>query len=187
MGLTERELCPNGRNDLAAVLPPANPLPWFAVVIKPRHERAVLDGLSQKGLESFLPQYWAARAWSDRVKRLQLPLFPGYVFCRFEYGRRLPVLRTPGVRSIVSFGAEAIPVRDEDIERIRRMVTSGCSVEPWPFLKDGQRVRVADGPLTGLEGTLTGFRGTWRVVVGLDLLQRSVAVQLARDQITPLE
>jgi transcription antitermination factor NusG len=186
MGLTERELCLNRQNDAADVLTPPHPLPWLAVVVKPRHERAVQDGLIQKGLESFLPQYWAARAWSDRVKRLELPLFPGYLFCRFEYGRRLPVLRTPGVRSIVSFGPEAIPVPDEDIQRIRWMVTSGCSIEPWPFLKDGQRVRVADGPLTGLEGTLTGFRGTWRVVVGLDLLQRSVAVQFARDQITPL-
>ena len=186
MGPTGRELYSNWQNDRAGVVPPANPLPWFAVVIKPQHERAVQDGLCQKGLESFLPTYCAARRWSDRVKRLQLPLFPGYVFCRFEYGQRLPVLRTPGVRSIVSFGPEIIPVPNDDIDRIRRMVISGCGVEPWPFLNVGQRVRVHDGPLTGLEGTLTEFRSTWRLVVGLELLQRSVAVQLARDQITPL-
>jgi transcription antitermination factor NusG len=186
MGPTQRELCPNWQNDGAVVLPPVKPLPWFAVAIKPQHERAVADGLFQKGLESFLPMYWAARRWSDRVKRLQLPLFPGYVFCRFEYGQRLPVLRTPGVRSIVSCGPEVIPVPDEDIDRIRRMVTSDCSIEPWPFLKAGQRVRVNDGPLIGLEGTLAEFRSTWRVVVGLELMQRSVAVQLARYQITPL-
>jgi len=96
------------------------------------------------------------------------------------------VLRTPGVRSILSFGQVVIPVPDEDIERIRRMVTSGYSLEPWPFLKTGQRVRVSGGVLTGLEGTLTELRGSWRVVVGLELLQRSVAVQLTRDQVTPL-
>src|ERR1035441_6663225 len=128
MGPTGRELYSNWQNDRAVVLPPANPLPWFAVVIKPQHERAVQDGLCQKGLESFLPTYCAARRWSDRVKRLQLPLFPGYVFCRFEYGQRLPVLRTPGVRSIVSFGPEIIPVPNDDIDRIRRMVISGCGV-----------------------------------------------------------
>jgi len=186
MGLTQRELCPNRPNDTATALLPENILPWFAITTMPHHEHAVQNGLVQRGLDSFLPTYCAARRWSDRVKRLQVPLFPGYVFCRFDYNHRLPVLRTPGVRSVLSFGAEAIPVSPEDIDRIRRIVTSGCPIEPWPFLKDGQRVLVNDGPLSGLEGVLTEFRSRWRVVVGLELLQRSVAVQFDRDQITPL-
>jgi transcription antitermination factor NusG len=161
-------------------------LPWFAVVVKPQHERSVQEGLLQKNVESFLPTYWASRRWSDRVKRIQLPLFPGYVFCRFDYALRQPVVCTPGVRSIISFGAQAIAVPNEEISAIRRMVASGYFIEPWPFLKEGQRVRVNEGPLVGLEGTLTELRGASRVVVGLELLQRSVAVQMARDQVAPV-
>lgn len=186
MGPTVRELCPNSQIGGLAALPPNDPLPWLAVSIKPRHERAVEEALRQREIESFLPTYCAAHRWSDRVKRLHMPLFPGYVFCRFNQNQRLHVLRIPGIRSVISFGSQLIPVPDEEIDRIRRMVTSGCSIEPWPFLKSGQTVRINDGPLTGLEGILAEFRSTWRVVVGLNLLQRSVAVQLSRYQITPL-
>lgn len=186
MGATERELCSGLRGDGAAVPSLTESLPWFAIVSKPQHERAVHDALLQKNMDSFLPTYWAARRWSDRVKRLHVPLFAGYVFCRFEYAKRVPVLRTPGVRSIVCFGSEIVSIPDGDIDRIKLMVASGCCLEPWPFLNAGQRVRVHDGPLIGLEGLLTEFRGTCRVVVSLELLQRSVAVQFSRDQITPL-
>jgi len=180
MGLTERELCPKSEI-------PAFPLPWFAVVIKPQHERAVQEGLQLKGMESFLPTYLTTRRWSDRVKRLQLPLFPGYVFCRFERSERVPVLRTPGVRSIVSFGAEIVPVPEEEIDRIRLIVSSGAAVEPWPFLKIGQRVRVHTGALAGMEGILAEDRNVTRVVVSMEFLQRSVAVMLNRDQIQPAD
>jgi transcription antitermination factor NusG len=179
MGLTERELCATGRNTRSETFP------WLALTIRPQHERAVHDGLRQKGLESFLPMYWTTRRWSDRVKRLQLPLFPGYVFCRFDFARRLPVLQTPGVRSVVSFGSEVVPIPDTDLERIQQMIDTGFPVEPLPYLQAGQRVRVNQGPLAGLEGTLSEVRNRWRVVVGLDLLQRSVAVQLDRSHITP--
>lgn len=162
----------------------AGALSWFAVISKPQHERVVHDGLTQKGLESFLPTYLASRRWSDRVKRLALPLFPGYVFCRFEVDQYVPVVRTPGVRSVVSFGADIPSIPDHDIERIRLMTASGLAVDPWPYLQNGQRVRVNDGPLMGLEGILAESRGTWRVVVNLELLQRSVAVQFAREQIS---
>src|SRR5690348_1031085 len=109
MGLTERELYPGGQFDGLAASAPRHVLPWFAIAIKPQHERAVQEGLDQKGLETFLPLYWATRRWSDRVKRLQLPLFPGYVFCRFDCSVRTPILRTPGVRAIVSFGNDPLP------------------------------------------------------------------------------
>jgi transcription antitermination factor NusG len=152
-------------------------------MIRPQHERAVYDGLVQKGLDTFLPLYTATRRWSDRVKRLEAPLFPGYVFCRFDSQARTPVLRTPGVRSIVSFGGELIAVPDDEIERVQRILESGTGVEPWPFLKTGQHVRVERGPLAGLEGILAEVRDTWRVVVNLELLQRSIAVQLDRSSI----
>jgi transcriptional antiterminator NusG len=177
MGAAVRELSPPER---------ANLLPWFAVVIKPQHERAVQEGLQQKGLESFLPMYRATRRWSDRLKHLQLPLFPGYVFCRFETNGKVPVLRTPGVRSIVSCGTKILAVPEEEIDRVRLIASSGSAMEPWPFLKTGQRVRVCDGPLLGLEGIVAQVRNTTRVVVGMELLQRSVAVQLNRDQIEPV-
>jgi transcription antitermination factor NusG len=185
MGLTQRELC--SKVWTAAGTPPSDVRrSWYAVTIKPQHERVVQDGLLQKGLENFLPLYWSVRKWSDRSKKLQLPLFPGYIFCRLDPSRRVPVLQTPGVRSIVSFGTEIIPIPDEELGRVQQMIASGVAVEPWPYLRDGQRVRVEHGPLAGLEGTLSEVRNTWRVVVGLDLLQRSVAVQLDRSQITPI-
>ena len=180
MTVTERELCPTEAR-------PADTLPWFALVIKPQHERAVHEGLQQKGMESFLPTYRATRRWSDRLKKLDLPLFQGYVFCRLERRNRVPVLQTPGVRSIVSFGSEMTPVPEEEIERVRQLVSSGAALEPWPFLKTGQRVRVMAGPLLGLEGILSEMRNTTRVVVGVDMLQRSVAVQLDREQIRPVD
>jgi transcriptional antiterminator NusG len=184
MGHSLRELClPAQQDESDLCLQVAS---WYAVVIKSQQERMVSDVIQQKGIESFLPLFWAARRWSDRVKRLQLPLFPGYLFCRFAPGQRLHLLRTPGVKSIVSVGPDIAPVADDDIQRIRRMVTSGCTLEPWPFLQTGQKVRIHDGPLTGMEGILTEFRGAWRVLIGLELLQRSVIVQLAREQVTPI-
>jgi transcription antitermination factor NusG len=161
-------------------------LPWFAIVSKPQHERTVLDGLVQKNLEGFLPSYWATRRWSDRMKRVQAPLFPQYVFCRFDPDRRLPVLQTPGVRSIISFGTRPTSIPEGEIERIRAIVASGSPLEPWPFLKAGQRVRVDDGPLAGLEGILAEGGNIRRVVVSLELLQRSVAVQFDRAHISPM-
>jgi transcription antitermination factor NusG len=156
-------------------------------MVKPQRENVVQEALEQKGLDVFLPMYWATRRWSDRVKRLKVPLFPQYVFCRADRSNRTTVLRTPGVRWIVSFGAEAIPVPEQEIEQIRRLVSSETAIEPWPFLRVGQRVRVDGGPLCGLEGILAEVRNTTRVVVGLELLQRSVAVELSRDRIRPLD
>lgn len=186
MGPTQRELRPIWPAEPASTSVSDKALPWFSIVSKPQHERAVCDGLTQKGLETFLPQYEATRRWSDRVKRLQLPLFPQYVFCRFDPARRWQVLQTAGVRSIVAFGGESAAIPDHDIERVRALVASHLTLEPWPFLKTGQRVRVQEGPLEGLEGIIADASGTHRVVVSLDLLQRSVAVQIDRARVSPL-
>jgi len=186
MGPAQRELCPIGQVEPTVDRPIADPLPWLAIATKPQHEHVVTDGLRQKGLDTFLPLYWATRRWSDRVKRLQFPLFPGYVFCRFDHGDRVSVLQTPGVRWIVSFGGEHVPVANYEIARIQVLVASGSPLLPWPFLKKGQRVRVEDGPLSGLEGILAQGSDARRVVVSLDLLQRSVAVQVDRDRVIPI-
>ena len=131
----------------------------------------------------FLPQYRDRRRWSDRIKLVELPLFSGYVFCRFSFDKRLVVLTTPGVRAIVGFGKTPSPIPDEEIDAVRAMVQSGLSVSPWPFLKEGQVVVIEGGPLRGLEGKLAKTTDALRVVVNVDLLQRSVAVTMDRNLI----
>lgn len=160
---------------------------WFAVSTRPRHERVVAQGLTTLGLETFLPLYRSRRRWSDRTKELELPLFAGYVFARFGVLERVPILRTPGVRSIVSLGKFPTPIPDHEIQALQQMVASGVPVEPWPYLRVGQRVRLERGPLEGLEGILVQVKRGWRVVVSVNLLQRSVAAEVDREWVWPLK
>jgi transcription antitermination factor NusG len=143
--------------------------------------------LANKGYEPYLPLHSTRRQRSDRVVEIDLPLFPGYLFCRFDpLRRRLPVITTPGVCGIVGLGntPEAIP--DEEIFAIQKMLRSGPSAEPWPYLRDGERVTVIRGSLTGLEGVLVRKKGQCRLVVSVSLLQRSVSVEIDQDSISPL-
>ena len=153
---------------------------WFALTVKPRHEKATAQHLRLRELQDFLPIYRARRAWSDRTQSVDLPLFPGYVFCRFHYKQRLHVLNTPGVRSIVGFGAADVPVDDEAVESLQTLVASGRTIEPQAFLRMGGTVRITEGPLEGVRGTLVRERDAWRVVVNVELLQRSIAVEIDR-------
>jgi transcription antitermination factor NusG len=162
------------------------PPPWMALTVKHQHEQAVRTALEGKGFKAYAPTCRAARRWSDRLKELDLPLFPGYVFCRWHSYGQTPLLRTPGVRTVVSFGGEIAPIPDSEIARIRRALASGLTVEPWPFLKAGQRVRIEAGPLAGVEGTLVEVRDKWRVVLNVEMLQRSVAVHVTRDTLVPV-
>jgi transcription antitermination factor NusG len=157
---------------------------WFALTVKPQHEKAAAQALRLKGLEEFLPLYQSQRHWSDRLKELRPPLFPGYVFCRFAAGNRARVLSTPGVRSVVGFGRAPAPVADPEIKSIQTMIASGVPVGPWPFLQVGQTVRIERGPLAGLEGILVQLKDAWRVVVSVHLLQRSVASEIDRDVVS---
>ena len=156
---------------------------WFALTAKPRHEKVVAENLRGKGLESFVPLYRARRQWTDRVQSVELPLFPGYVFCRFAYSSRMPVLNTPGVTSVVSFSDGPAPVADEEILRIRAILASGLRSQPWPYLRVGQRARIEWGSLAGLEGVLIREKDSLRVVVSVELLQRAVAVEIDREMI----
>ncbi len=142
--------------------------------------------LSVQGIEPFAPTCRVVRQWSDRKKTLDLPLFPGYVFGRFTRIARPVILKTPGVTSIVGFQGVATPVPDEEVERVRAMMSSGVSVQPWPYLERGRRVRIDRGPLKGLEGLVVDLKNDCRLVVSVTLLQRSVSVPIDRDLVTPI-
>ena len=160
--------------------------PWFAIRVKPRHEKVVAASLTSKGYEGFLPLYQTRRRWSDRTKVLELPLFPGYLFCRLDPRRRLPVLKTPGVRYFLGVGRTPMPVDEKEVEAIRRVVESGLPTNPWPYLEHGQRAIIKHGPLTGLEGVFLEMKGTSRLVVSVTLLQRSVSVEIDGAWVKPM-
>ena len=161
--------------------------PWYALTSKPRHEKAVAEILRHKGLEPFLPLYRARHRWTDRFQSLELPLFPGYVFCRFAYESRLPVLSTPGVTSVVSCAHAPTPVSDDEIARVQAIIASGLPAQPWPYLRVGQRARIERGSLAGLEGVLVREKDSLRVVVSVELLRRAVAVEIDRDMICAVQ
>lgn len=160
--------------------------PWFALQVRARYENYVATLLGGKGYESFLPLYKCRRRWSDRIKEVELPLFPGYLFCRFNPHKRLPILLTPGVVLIVGIGRTPAPVDEEEIAAIQTVVKSGLPAQPWPFLQIGQRLRIDYGALCGLEGILLELKGHRRIVVSVTLLQRSVAVELDSDWVSPI-
>jgi transcription antitermination factor NusG len=159
---------------------------WFAIRVRSNCERTASAVLEGKGFPSFFPCYQGRRIPSRSSKLIDIPLFPGYVFSRFDPDDRLPVLVTPGLVSIVSFGRIPAPIPESQISAIRTMVDSRLRVQPWPFLQVGQRVRIHTGPLVGLEGFVLSLRKDCRLVVSIDLLQRSVAAEIDRDWIVPI-
>jgi transcription antitermination factor NusG len=159
-------------------------LPWYGIRTKSNHERVAAVVLQSKGYEQYLPVYRRRRRWSDRIVETDRPLFPGYVFCRFDARKRLPIVSTPGVVSVVGFGSEPAPISDSEIEAVRAILRSGLAAEPCPFLREGQRIRVRRGSLEGLEGILLKKKSDWRIVVSVAMLQRSVAVEIDREWIT---
>jgi len=160
--------------------------PWFALHVRSRCEKAVAASLRSKGYEEFLPLYRSRNHWSDRVKNVDLPLFPGYVFCRLQPSRRLPVLTTPGVVSIIGSGKIPQPVEPAELAAIQSLAKSGLPAIPWPYLKAGERVLIEHGALEGIEGILTAVKKECRVVLSVTLLQRSVAVEIDRNSIRPI-
>jgi len=166
---------------------PSNAVSWFALQIRSRWETPTADLLRGKGFETLLPTYTTRRKWSDRVKVVECPLFPGYVFCRFDVHNRLPVLITPGVISVVGRGKTPVPVDDSEIRSIQAAVSSGIHLQPWPYIEIGERVRIKLDVLDGMEGILTSFKGSHRVIISVTLLRRSVALEIDRSRIAPLE
>ena len=151
---------------------------WCAIYTRHRHEKGIAQVLSAKGFDVFLPLYNATHRWKDRTVRLALPLFPCYLFLRGMRERRLDVVTTPGIVSILSFNGEPAVIPETEIESVRKAVEWGNRVEPHPFLRCGDRVRVISGPLQGLEGILVRKKNLYRLVLSVEILERSAAVEV---------
>lgn len=160
--------------------------PWFALRVRSKHEQIASLHLQSRGYQEFSPTYKVESQWSDRKKITERSFFPGYVFCRLNADDRLPVLTVPGVVGIVGFGGGPTTIPEEEVERVRAMLLSGLLVTPWPFLKIGQRVLIEHGPLAGIEGILQEVKGRFRIVVSINLLQRSVSSEIERSWVRPL-
>jgi len=160
--------------------------PWYALRVKSRFEGTVAAHLRGRQHECFLPLFKGRRRWSDRIQELDLPLFPGYVFCKLDPLNRLPILTIPGVVNIVGLRRVPLAIDQAEIADLQTAVKSGLPTRPWQFLQIGQRVRIQCGPLCGIEGILLGYRGDSRLVLSLTLLQRSMAVQVDESSVRPL-
>lgn len=156
-------------------------MPWFALRVKSRHEKSVASSLQSRDIEKLLPLYISRNSWADRYKNVHLPLFPGYVFSRFDVEKRASVLRTPGVIDLVRFGDKIYPVDPKEMEALQRLAESGLGCEPYAHVEVGERVEIRSGPFFGLTGLVTEVRNAMRLVLSVTLLRRSVLVELDRD------
>jgi transcription termination/antitermination protein NusG len=156
--------------------------PWFALYVKPRHEKTVAVALTAKGHEAFVATY---TKYHTKDRHFDLPLFPGYVFCRIQASQILPVMTTPGVFSIVGNGRTPEAIAEKEIERVTRMLKAARATLPWPYVRAGQEVCLRSGPLRGLTGVIVdGEHQAW-LVVSVHLLQRSIAVKIQRESVCP--
>ncbi|HEX4038322.1 MAG TPA: UpxY family transcription antiterminator [Acidobacteriaceae bacterium] len=159
---------------------------WWALYTRHQHEKVVAEMLSAKGFEVFLPQYDSIRRWKDRHKVLAMPLFPCYVFVRGQAARRLQVVTTPGIHTILTKGEEIAVIADAEIDAIRRVVQGSFRVEPHPFLRCGERVRVTRGSLEGVEGILVRKKNLYRLVLSVEMLAQSVGVEVNAADVEPV-
>jgi len=149
---------------------------WYAAYTSANHEKRVAEILRAREVEYFLPVYSSLRKWKDRRVQLELPLFPGYLFVHMGLRDRLKILQVPGVAHLVGFGGTPTALPDAEVDALRAGQASGVRAEPHPFLTAGRRVRIKTGPLAGMEGILVQRKGKCRVVISIELIQRSVAV-----------
>jgi len=163
-----------------------NLLPWYALRVRTNGERKVEAALTLKNYTVFLPTYLDVRQYSDRIKKVERALFPGYLFCRLDINWRGPVLVTPGVDSIVNIGGAPEPVPEPEIAAVRAVVDAGLPAVPWPYLGPGDTVRIAFGSLAGAEGQIVRVHGAERLVLSIHLLQRSIGVELDRTWVRPV-
>lgn len=151
---------------------------WYALYTRHQHEKVVAQALSNKRFEIFLPLYNTVHHWKDRNRQLSLPLFPCYVFIRGGLDRRVEVISTPGIHAYVGVGGRPIPIPEEEIAAVRQTITRCARVEPHPFLKYGDWVRVKYGPLEGIEGILVRKKNQYRLVLSVKLLQQAAAAEV---------
>lgn len=156
---------------------------WFALHVLTRHEQVVAAGLEAKNIESLVPFMNQRRRWSDRLKTVRSPIFPGYVFCRLEQTCKLAAVKTPGVIRVVAFGGRDYPLADAEIESLQALSRSEVAALRCDYLPIGQRVRLVDGPLAGLAGVLVRSDNAKRLIVSIDILQRSIAVDVGDARI----
>lgn len=159
---------------------------WWALYTRHQHEKVVADTLTMKGFEVFLPVYDSVRRWKDRKKVLSLPLFPGYVFVRGGVNRKLQIVSTPGVHMILYQGDHVAMIAEAEIEAIRTVVSGPFPVEPHPFLKCGEAVRVIHGLLEGIEGILVRKKNLYRLVLSVNTLAQSIAVEVDASDVAPM-
>lgn len=151
---------------------------WYALFTRHQHEKPVALALSNKNHEVYLPLYRSVRQWQDRTKQLWFPLFPGYVFLRGGMERQLQILSTPGLIDIVRFGGQPAIIPQGQLDAVRQVLDSRLAVETHPYLQCGDRVMVKSGPLAGLQGILDRKKGSARLVVSMEMLGQSVAVEI---------
>ena len=151
---------------------------WYALYTRHQCEKMVSQALSAKGFDAFLPQYRAIHRWKDRRKELLLPLFPNYVFIRGGLDRMLNILTTPGVHSLVAWAGRPADIPQEEIDAVRRLVDSSLRIEPHPFLKCGDWVRIKSGPLEGIQGILVRKKSAFRLVLSVEMLAQSASAEV---------
>lgn len=159
---------------------------WYAAYTRVRHEKSVARQLADRQVDCFLPVYRSLRRWKDRRKELELALFPGYVFVHIAQRAQLAVLQVPSVVSLVNFQGRPAPIPNTEIESLRRGLSGQARVEPHPYLTIGRRVRITHGPLAGAEGLLDRRKDSFRVVLSINLLMRSVSVEVDESEIEPI-
>jgi transcription antitermination factor NusG len=157
---------------------------WYAGYTASRHEKRVAENLAQRGVEHYLPLYEAVHRWKDRNARVQLPLFPSYVFVHLALNDRMRTLTIPGVVGLVGH-PKPTPLPGDEIEAIRNYLSHCLPVEPYPYLTQGKRVRIKAGPLAGLQGIVLRRKSACRVVINLDLIHRSLVVDIAECDLEP--
>jgi len=159
---------------------------WYAVQTNARHEKRVHQRFVERSVESFLPLYETINRWKDRKVRVQLPLFPGYIFVHLNLAERLNIFQVAGVARFVTFGGVAVAISTTEIESLRAGLLSGLRVEPHPFLKVGRRARIKSGPLQGMVGILLRKKNLERFIISLDLIHRSISVEINALELEPI-
>lgn len=156
---------------------------WYALVVKARHEKAAEQVLSDKGFDTFLPLYIRRHYYGGRRRDFKLPLFPGYLFCRFHPETMMTVLNTPSVVQVVGIGRTPVPIDETEVESLRIAAAAAVTLLPHPYLMAGRKVRIASGPLAGVEAIVVEMKESLRLVLSITMLQRSIAVELDPAQV----
>lgn len=160
-----------------------NAIAWYAAHTRSRHEKCVADHLAARSVEFFLPVVRSRHRWNDRTRVVEQPLLPGYLFVHIKLQDRLKALEVPGVVRLLSFQGRPIALPDYEIQQIQSAVHANLRMDPYPYLKVGSRARVIRGPLEGAEGYVVRNKGEFRVVISLEMLSRSIAVEMDASDI----